>query len=390
VLNSALYLTGLSSLILVVLAGTSLMLGRRQLKYLKDEPFSYPTKPLRVSIVMAARNEERDIETAVASLLAQDYPNLEIIVVNDRYTDTTGAILDRMVERRAQKMDRGFNVIHLTELPSGWLGKNYAQLAGAERSSGTVILFTDADVYMAPTTVSRAVSVMESGRIDHLVVIPEVTAKRWLLKAFITSFAIMFLLYARPWRVRQPDSMAHIGVGAFNMVRRRAYLAAGTHRAIAMRPDDDMKLGKIIKQAGYQQDVRLGHGLVSLEWYPSWTALVNGLEKNMFSGFAYSVPRLVFASLACFGVIVLPFAVLPFSEGSILYINAAAASVICLLYADVSPYGAISRLQGPLFPVMILLLLYICWRSAMLALVNGGIEWRGTRYPLSGLRANKL
>ncbi len=389
-LNNVLYLAGLSSVILVVLAGTSLMLGRRQLRYLKDEPSSYPAKLLRVSIVVAARNEEHDIETAVASLLAQDYPNLEIIVVNDRSTDSTGAILDRMVERRSKKMEIGFNVIHLTELPKGWLGKNYAQLTGAERSSGAVILFTDADVYMAPSTVSRAVSVMEAGRIDHLVVIPQVIAKRWLLKTFITSFAIMFLLYARPWRVRQPNSMAHIGVGAFNMVRRRAYEAAGTHRAIAMRPDDDMKLGKIIKQAGFQQDVRLGHELISLEWYPSWPALVNGLEKNSFAGFAYSVPLLVLVSLVCIGVIVLPFAALPFSEGSILYINATAASFVCLLYADVSPYGPISRLQGPLFPVMMLVLLYICWRSAVLALVNGSIEWRGTRYPLSGLRANKL
>lgn len=389
-LNNILYLAGLSSLVLVVLAGTSLMLGRRQLGYLKDEPPSYPAKPPRVSIVVAARNEEHDIETAVASLLAQDYPNLEIIVVNDRSTDATGNILDQMVERGSQKLEISFNVIHLTELPSGWLGKNYAQLTGAERSSGTVILFTDADVFMAPSTVSRAVSVMEAGHIDHLVVIPQVIAKRWLLKTFITSFAIVFLLYARPWRVCQANSMAHIGVGAFNMVRRRAYEAAGSHRAIAMRPDDDMKLGKIIKQAGFQQDVRLGHELISLEWYPSWPALVNGLAKNCFAGFGYSVPLLVLVSLMFIVMFVLPFAALPFSEGSMLYINAAAASFICLLYADVAPRGTMSRLQGPLFPVMILVLLYICWRSAVLALVSGGIEWRGTRYPLSGLRANKL
>lgn len=389
-LNNILYLVGLSSLILVVLAGTSLMLGRRRLKYLKDEPSCYLGKPPRVSIVVAARNEEHDIESAVASLLAQGYPDLEIVVVNDRSTDATGTILDRMVERASQKMEISINVIHLTELPSGWLGKNYAQLTGAERSSGAVILFTDADVFMAPSTVSRAVSVMEAGHIDHLVAIPHVIAKRWLLKTFITSFAIVFLLYARPWRVCKPNSMAHIGVGAFNMVRRRAYDAAGTHRAIAMCPDDDMKLGKIIRQAGFRQDAWLGHELISLEWYSSWRALVNGLAKNAFAGFGYSVPLLVLVSLVFIVIFVLPFAALPFSEGSLLYINAAAASFICLLYADVTPHGAMSRLQGPLFPIMILMLLYICWRSAVLALVNGGIEWRGTRYPLSGLRANKL
>ena len=252
------------TLAIVLLGGFDMARGNRSTAYLKDAPCYSGPHPPKVSIIIPARNEAKKIAEALQSVLKQDYPNLEFIVLNDRSTDNTATILAGMAAR-----DPRLRVENVSELPAGWLGKNYALHRGAERASGELLLFTDADVVMNPTAVSRAVHYLQANRLDHLAVMPAVHMPTLALRLFCSAFGVFFSAYMRQWKAKDPRSPRFIGVGAFNLVAHDAYRAIGTHQAIAMRPDDDIKLGKLLKKAGYRQELVLGMGMLVVEWYSS-------------------------------------------------------------------------------------------------------------------------
>lgn len=339
----------------------------------------------KVSIVAAARNEAAHVEAAARSLLAQDYGDLEIIIVDDRSEDATGAILDRLAEEHPR-----LQVVHVRELPPGWLGKNHALNAGAERALGAYLLFTDADVVMAPDAVARAVRLIEEGRLDHIAAAPRVTvptvAGRWAVEAF----GVYFLLFARPWKAKDPRSWFHIGIGAFNLVRATAYRAAGGHARIPLRPDDDMKLGKILKHAGFRQEAVWAGDTVTVEWVPSLRGMVESLKKNAFAGAEYSVALALAFSAGLLVFAVWPVPAVFVTSGAVFWLNAGA------LAARLALFWTVGRMQGLpfgyhlFFPLAAPLFLYILWRSALYALRHGGIEWRGTHYPLAELKRNRV
>ncbi|WP_298037037.1 glycosyltransferase family 2 protein [uncultured Desulfuromonas sp.] len=338
-----------------------------------------------VSVIIAARNEQRNIAEALSSVMAQDYPAKEIVVVNDRSTDATGAILEELGANGPQ-----LHVVTVTDLPPGWLGKNHALWLGAQRAQGDILLFTDADVVMEPSAVSRAVSYMERTGIDHLAVGPEVAMKGWILNCFAAAFMIFFTLYARPWAVRNPKSGAHIGIGAFNMVRRKAYQHAGGHRAIAMRPDDDMKLGKLIKKKRFRQDLLAGRGMLRVEWYASAGEMVRGLEKNTFAGVNYNWALLIAGTLACLLGFAWPFAAVLLTSGITWWCNLGVVGAICLIYFECASANGIRLRYGLGLPLATLLFVYVLWRSAIVITLKGGIDWRGTHYGLEELKKNRV
>ncbi len=360
-------------------------LGGRTLRNLSDiAPLAGSSVP-KLSVIVAARNEERNIEPALQSLLRLDYEQLEIIVVNDRSDDRTGEILARMVLNQPR-----LRVLHITELPPGWLGKNYALDRGAAEATGEFLLFTDADIFMDPSVPRRAVAYALDHNLDHLAAFFRVVMPSWLLESFVILFSIYFFAYFKPWKVRDPNSPAHVGVGGFNLLRAEVYQRIGTHRAIALRPDDDVKLGKLVKMNGYRQDVVMAMDLMHVPWYSSVGELIRGLEKNAFSGIDYNVPLLVFSSLFALTMHFGPFVAVFFTTGLTRWLFAA---VICVLLA----MGAQSANQGKLrmsaalgFPVVVLLFVYIQWRTMVLNLWHGGIRWRGTFYSLAELKANKI
>ena len=146
-----LFWLGISILIVYTLIGLEVAIGSRKIFFLRDISSTSETSP-SVSIVVAARNEERNIRAALQSLLALNYPQLQLIVVNDRSDDNTGAILDEMAIS-----DPRLEIVHVTNLPSAWLGKNHALWIGSQQASGGLLLFTDADVVMTPDTLTREI-----------------------------------------------------------------------------------------------------------------------------------------------------------------------------------------------------------------------------------------
>ena len=381
---SFLFFLALATLLGHLATAVVILRGNRLIRSLKDLPPLEGALP-RVSILIPARNEERNLEEALRWVLALDYDNLEIEVIDDRSTDRTGEILDRMAAA-----DPRLRVVHVRELPPGWLGKNHALWMGAEKATGEFLLFTDADVVMEPSTLRRAVGAMVADGLDHLTASPTIDRPTVLFEMFIGTFALFFALFVKPWKVKDPKSSAHIGIGAFNLVRASAYRAAGGHRAIAMRPDDDLKLGKLLKKNGFRPEFIFAQGLMRVEWYSSVRELIQGLMKNAFSGVDYRVWVVALSTVFQLLFLVWPFLAVFLTSGPTRWLNLGSALVLVGLCWINAPLAGVRRWHGIGFPLATLLFLYILWRATILTLWNGGIVWRGTRYPLAELKANKV
>jgi glycosyltransferase involved in cell wall biosynthesis len=360
-------------------------IGNLRLRSLSSLPATGEDWP-RVSIVVAGRNEERAVEHAVSSLLALDYPDLEVVFVNDRSADATGAILDRLAAD-----DLRLRVIHLTDLPDGWLGKNHALHVGADVASGALVLFTDADVMFEPSTLRRAVRYLLDRDLDHLTASPRIVVRSPIVGMFVASFGLFFSIFSKPWRATGPNPKHHVGIGAFNLVRSSIYRKVGGHQPIRMRPDDDMKLAKLLKKNGGRQELVFGRDLISVEWYPTIREVVVGLEKNAFSGVEYSTARLALATISVLALFVWPFVGVFATGGTTRLLNIAIAAMLLGSVAVMATRsGAGPFYYAFFFPIGTLLFLYIMVRAGVKNLRDGGIVWRGTLYPLEELRKNKV
>lgn len=362
-----------------------LALGARRVPSLAALPPRVDGPAPRVSIIVPARDEARGIGPAVASMLTLDYPDFEVIVIDDRSTDGTARVLDALADP-AGRLRR----LQVTELPADWLGKNHANAMGAAVATGEWLLFTDADIRFAPLTLSRALRCALDGPWDHLTAAPHARLPGAVLSQFALYFGLLFSLFARPWAARDPHSRAHVGIGAFNLVRRTAYDAIGGHGALRLRPDDDLKLGKLLKQAGFRQLFLNGHGAIEVEWYSSWREVRDGLMKNLFAGSGYSVPLTVGGSLLHLAVLAGPPLGVVFASGAA-QLCCALACLLLLWQGWVSaPSLGTRRWAGALLPLFGVFGTWLMWRSMYLALSRGAIEWRGRRYPLDELRRQRL
>jgi len=359
----------------------SLWRGWRNLPHLDqiDAGGTAPLPPL--TVIVPALNEEETVEAAMRSLLAIDYPDMEIIAVDDRSTDRTGAILDALASRDAR-----LRVIHVRELPAGWLGKNHAMHLAGREARGSWILFTDADIHFESSALRRAIRYATERNLDHLVVLPESVIVGFWEKLFLSFFWVMFAFRQQPWKVRDPGSPAHIGVGAFNMVRAGAYLRAGGHAGMPMEVLDDVKLGKLMKESGARQDCLPSGGLVRVRWVVGLGGAVRGLTKNVFAALDYSPLKVAAASLMILAGVTWPAVGLfvgPF--GPRLLCAATLACMVWSLQCAIQTPG-LSPLYGLGFPLAAVLFVYIAFRSMTVACRRGGVVWRGTHYPLAELR----
>lgn len=344
-----------------------------------------PTPP-RLSLIVPACNEAPKLEAAVRSMLRQDYPNLELVLINDRSTDETGAIIDRLAQEFPQ-----IRPVHITHLPDGWLGKNHALWVGAQHAQGDYLLFTDADVEYEPTTCRRAVALCEERGFDHLALAPAMISRGYLLTAWVGFFVMSFLTSQRPYRANLPKLRSGgVGVGAFNLLRRTAYEGIGTMKPISLRPDDDLQLGRRLKRMGYRQQVMNGKGSIAVEWYSTLWEAIRGLEKNTFAAFNYNLPITLGATLSILLIMVWPFIGILLATGTARLLFGVAILLQWAIYLiSNQTMGVASVRYLPAYPLSALLFCFTCARALFLTLKNRGISWRGTFYPLSLLRSQQ-
>ena len=337
----------------------------------------------KLSIVVPACNEAADIESTLNRLFTLDYDNFEVIAVDDRSTDQTGAIMEKITA--AAPLGR-LKVIHITELPAGWMGKPHAMWSAGNLATGDWLLFTDADVLFKPDSVRRALTYAESESADHLVLFPRMIMKRPGEKMMIAFFQTLFVFGHRPWKVADPKTKDHIGVGAFNLVRRKVYDAVGTFEALRFEVLDDMKLGKVVKNAGYAQRNVFGSDLISIRWARGAMGVVDNLTKNFFAIMSYQWPRALASCFALAFLNLMPFAGILLAHGWARLPYAVALFGMLSIYVGMSTKSDIPPYYFILHPVSSTLFVYTMLRSTFLTLGRNGVVWRGTFYPLEELR----
>lgn len=330
----------------------------------------------RLSLVIPARNEAEHVAAALKSRLGDDYPNLEVVFVNDRSTDSTGEVAEALA-----KTEPRLRVVNVAELPAGWLGKLNAMQRGLEQATGEWVLFSDADVSWVPGTLRRVIHHAEAERADHVTILPRITGRGALLQAALTAFFRVVLLGGRLWGVAKPESTAAVGVGAFNLVRRSSLAKTPGLSWLKMEIGDDMALGMLMKRHGFASRVLNGRDALSLDFYPSYVALARAVEKN---GAAAPFPILVLANVS---LVVLETGFLA---------GPPAARLVGLVLSLIASLRACTWLGLPRWPCFIpgagmALLNAAMVRSAVLCLFRGGVLWRGTLYPTAEVRAgNRL
>jgi glycosyltransferase involved in cell wall biosynthesis len=351
-----------------------------------------PSGNPRVSVIVPARNEEKTIEQALRTLLALDYDNYEVIAVNDRSTDRTGEIMERLSQdphpgaQDATRMGHPLRVIHHSELPPGWLGKTHAMWTAANQASGEWLLFTDADVMFKPDSLRRALAYAEAEPADHVVLFPRMIMKRPGEYMMIAFFQTMFMFGHRPWKVADPSTDDHMGVGAFNLVRRRVYDAVGTYEALRMEVLDDMKLGKVVKNAGFAQRNIFGGDLISIRWGHGAFGIVNNLTKNFFAVLSFQSWRTLLSAFGLAFINLGPFLGIWLAQGWERLPFAIALGSLLMIYVGMSWRSSVPPYYFLLHPFSTALFIYTLLRSMFLTLTNDGIVWRGTKYPLEELR----
>lgn len=336
----------------------------------------------RVSVIVPARNEQESIEQALASLIAQDYAALEIIAVDDRSSDRTAAIMDSAEAASGGRL----RAIHVGELPAGWMGKPHAMWEAAQRATGEWLLFTDGDILFRPDCLRRAMAYAQTTHPDHLVLAPRLIMRSVGERMMLMFFRILFFFGHRPWKVSDPATRDHIGFGAFNLVRRSVYNAVGTHQRLRFEVLDDMKLGKLIKEKGFQQDFVVGADLISVRWGKGAMGIIRNLTKNMFSLLQFRWPRTIGACVALLFLNLAPFAGVWFAPGWSRSGYAVALGSLFFIYVAAWRNGDVSPQYFFLHPIAALLFLYAILRSMTLTLWRGGVVWRDTFYPLEELR----
>lgn len=367
----------LGVLLVWLAAGAEMIHGSRKLRRLdRFSPVADAPDLPAFTLVVPARNEVETLEPAMRSLLALDYPRFDVIAIDDRSEDGTGRLLDGFDDPR-------LTVLHVDGLPAGWLGKNHALHLGAQAATGDWLLFTDADVVFAPDTLRRAATMLAQTGADHVTAMPRLTGASPALKVALPVFSLCFALAQRPWRAADPKSRASVGIGAFNLVRKAAYVAIGGHENFADSPHDDLALGRAMKSAGFRQLCLIADRTLSIQWYRTLHQFVRGLEKGTFAYFNYRLVLVLLVTLELLGFFLWPFAGLFLLHGAALALDTAAAGAMLALGALGAYQLRFCPLYGLAYPLGALVMVAVLWNAAIRIRLRGGLEWRGTFYPLN-------
>lgn len=340
-----------------------------------------PVRWPRVSLVMPARDEERTLESAMRSKLGNTYPELELVLVDDRSTDATGTIADQLARTEPR-----LQVVHVEHLPEGWLGKVHAMQRGLERASGEWVLFSDADVHLAPGALEKIIAYAEQEGLGHVTVLPEITCSGFALQMTLVSLFRLVCVRSRMWEVSDPRSSASMGIGAFNLVRRSALERTPGLEWLKMEIADDVMFGTMLKRSGAKQAVLNGRNGVSLEFYPSLGAFTQAMEK---SGASFPLTPLILSNLILVALECGFLAGVVSGRPALVLLGAGTWALGAVMTWAFSVWAGFSRWTAPLAFLGVLPTAWVSIRSGVLALMRGGVFWRGTFYPTSVVRAGQ-
>lgn len=334
----------------------------------------------RVSVCVPARNEERDLEACLVSLLNQDYPDFEVIVVDDNSTDRTLEIIESLKERYPSLIP-----VRGAELPPDWYGKPFALHQAVENSQGDILLFTDADPVFRSYALKTAVEEMQNHSLDMLTLLPGAKFGSFWERAVQPLIFAFIAALARFGKVNDPESEAAMGIGAFLMIRREVYDRVGGHASLKQVILEDIGMGRLLKQAGARIRIANGREIYSLRMYHSLKEIWTGWRKNIFLAMKKSVVKTFYYIFWVLGFVVTPWLVVGvhFWMGSALGWQAMALAGLALLLVTQATLCYELKLQqryALLFPLGALVMAAIMINSMLHVLFRGHAEWRGRTY----------
>jgi glycosyltransferase involved in cell wall biosynthesis len=331
------------------------------------------------SIVIAARDEESRIEKTIHHLLSQEGVKIEVIVVDDRSRDHTWDILRRMAMK-----DPRVRVKRVEVLPAGWLGKCHACHVGATVATGDWILFTDADCWLRPDVIARALLVADRDEADHITLTPGIVVASLAVRAWYLLFLTSFLNWIAG--VNRDRPKAHIGLGAFNLVRASAYRECGGYEALRLSVLDDVRLGLLLSRAGKRTRAFLGADDVECHWGATLREMIRVMEKNYFAILEFRL----WLVLLGIGSVTLVIGI--FLLGLMTCTPAGLTVAMCPLLLILPALVLARRLGWAWYcalgvPLMVPVFMYALLNSTFVTLRQGGVRWRDTFYSLKQLRA---
>ena len=340
--------------------------------------FPDPPHTPRVSLLVPARNEARSIEGCARGLLAQDYPDFEVIILDDESTDGTGEILARLASE-----DKRLRVIRGQPLPSGWLGKNWACQQLSQAASGDYLLFTDADTSHDPLMLRDSIAAALATQADLLSGMPHQEVKTWgeqLLVPILAWSFMAFIPLALAERVRA--AFLSVSIGQFLLFRRSAYDVSGGHTAVRDKVVEDFELARNIKKAGLQWRFVDATTRIQCRMYHNFREVFDGLSKNLYVVFgnvfffalawtalviSFLEPQLILL-LALIGI------VLPVK---LVLLSILAIGQAILLWGLTDLRFGFPIKQAALYPITIVLSVVIGLRSMFAHLFKRGVTWKG-------------
>jgi chlorobactene glucosyltransferase len=348
----------------------------RQVKRLSD--FEADGNAPLVSILVPARDEEKNIEGCVTSLLAQDYANFEVIVLNDHSTDRTGAILCRLAQT-----DSRLRIINGKELPEDWPGKHWACQQLSQTARGEFILFTDADTYHQPGTLRHAVAAMLTEHVDLLTALPHEEVVSWgekLIVPFMNFGMLSFLPLFLALKKQTPAFS--VTIGQFMLFRRAAYEDIGGYEEARSNVNDDVLLGRLLMEKGYRWCLVDGTDFISCRMYHNLSETIEGFSKNVFGFFDYRILPFVFTWMAVAAIFLEPLYIVcqAFLAGQTAVL-AARLALVAVLETMLLVFMAYRRMGIPLYMTFfywltIFLFVLVAMRSMVLSL-TGHASWKG-------------
>lgn len=341
----------------------------------------------RVSILLPVRNEEHNVQPCLRSLLAQEYADFEILVLNDGSTDGTGRILSALSTEEAR-----LRVLQGEPLPEGWLGKHWACFQLAQAAAGELLLFTDADTRHHPHALVDSVAALVAEGADLLSALPREVVVSWaerLAVPIIPWSILSFLPLGLAHRLRVPALTA--AVGQFMLCRQEAYENVGGHAAVRSHTADDLALVRLMAARGHVWRLVDGGERVSCRMYQNARQVLDGFSKNLFAAFGYRVVPFVFVWLWLGLVFCEPPAVLlchrlgPARPGPSPWLAAAAISASVLLWAITCWRSRFPLYLALLYPLIMFLTVSVALRSMVVTLA-GRAAWKGRRLPAPPVR----
>jgi chlorobactene glucosyltransferase len=352
--------------------------GRPLLDATGDDRFS-------LEVVVPVKDEESHIAACIRSVLAQDYPILRVIVVNDRSTDRTPQVIAELQSHHPQ-----LRRIDITELPAGLYGKPHALSCVSAQLSADIVAFVDSDFELSPYCLRSLVHELQARRLDWLAVMGKPQLTHFWERLLVPLLGAVTYAWYDPRKVEDPHWDNAIGSG-FLVVRREAYQAIGGHGAVARAYDEDSEIMRIAKRAGQRISYVLAPDLFTLRMYGTLARTIRGISRTFIGGLK-TLPRILitinalnFVSLLPIGILLIVGAAMwagwtvPWGMAwlTVASLHLPVATILAVLvYGSAGDYRRFALLH----PLGAAVLIGICIRAARELSRREPIQWRGTSY----------